>query len=50
MVLHMHTGSDILDAEVFLRGANLLYDAAREFDELEFMDFGSGFKVKYKER
>lgn len=47
--LHMHTGSDILDAEVFLRGAKLLYDAASEFEDLEFMDFGSGFKVKYKE-
>lgn len=47
--LHMHTGSDILDAEVFLRGANLLYEAARSFPDLEFMDFGSGFKVKYKE-
>ncbi|MEY2923688.1 MAG: hypothetical protein RLZZ337_228 [Bacteroidota bacterium] len=47
--LHMHTGSDILDAEVFLRGANLLYQAAKEFKDLEFMDFGSGFKVKYKE-
>ncbi len=47
--LHMHTGSDILDADVFLRGANLLYKAAQEFKDLEFMDFGSGFKVKYKE-
>ena len=47
--LHMHTGSDILDAEVFLRGAALLYEAAKSFDDLEFMDFGSGFKVKYKE-
>ena len=47
--LHMHTGSDILDAEVFLRGARLLYEAAKSFEDLEFMDFGSGFKVKYKE-
>lgn len=47
--LHMHTGSDILDADVFLRGAELLYQAASEFKDLEFMDFGSGFKVKYKE-
>ncbi len=47
--LHMHTGSDILDADVFLRGASLLYQAAKEFKDLEFMDFGSGFKVKYKE-
>ncbi|MFN5681972.1 MAG: diaminopimelate decarboxylase [Bacteroidota bacterium] len=46
--LHMHTGSDILDADVFLRGAELLFDAARSFPDLEFMDFGSGFKVGYK--
>jgi diaminopimelate decarboxylase len=47
--LHMHTGSDIIDADVFLRGAELLYDAAELFPDLEFMDFGSGFKVGYKE-
>lgn len=45
--LHMHTGSDILDVDVFLRGAELLLDAAKNFKELEFIDFGSGFKVKY---
>lgn len=45
----MHTGSDILDPDVFLRGAELLYEAAKEFPDLEFMDFGSGFKVPYKE-
>ena len=47
--LHMHTGSDILDAEVFLRGAELLFEAAMQFPDLEFMDFGSGFKVGYKD-
>jgi len=47
--LHMHTGSDIIDADVFLRGAALLYEAAKHFPDLEFMDFGSGFKVGYKE-
>jgi diaminopimelate decarboxylase len=47
--LHMHTGSDIVDADVFLQGANLLYDAAKIFPELEFLDFGSGFKVGYKD-
>ena len=46
--LHMHTGSDILDAEVFLRGAELLFDAAQDFKDLKYMDFGSGFKVAYK--
>jgi diaminopimelate decarboxylase len=47
--LHMHTGSDIVDADVFLQGAELLYDAASHFPDLTFMDFGSGFKVAYKE-
>lgn len=47
--LHMHTGSDIVDADVFLQGADLLYEAATHFPELQFMDFGSGFKVAYKE-
>lgn len=47
--LHMHTGSDIIDAQVFLRGAELLYDAATQFRDLVFLDFGSGFKVAYKE-
>ncbi len=45
--LHMHTGSDILDADVFLRGAEILFEAARTFTDLKFLDFGSGFKVKY---
>jgi len=47
--LHMHTGSDILDAEVFLRGADLLYEIADQFPNLTFMDFGSGFKVAYND-
>jgi diaminopimelate decarboxylase len=47
--LHMHTGSDILDADVFLRGADILFEAANSFKELEYLDFGSGFKVKYHE-
>lgn len=45
--IHMHTGSDILDIEVFLYAAEILFKAAREFDCLEFIDFGSGFKVPY---
>ncbi len=46
--LHMHTGSDILDADVFLQGAEILLEIAEKFDDLEFLDFGSGFKVPYK--
>lgn len=47
--LHMHTGSDILDAEVFLRASDILFDAAKNFANLQFIDFGSGFKVAYKD-
>lgn len=46
--LHMHTGSDILDVQAFMRGANLLLEVAHEFKELTYIDFGSGFKVGYK--
>jgi diaminopimelate decarboxylase len=46
--LHMHTGSDILDSDVFIRAAELLFEAAELFPDLEFLDFGSGFKVAYK--
>jgi len=46
--LHMHTGSDILDVEVFLQGADILFKTALEFEGLEYLDFGSGFKVPYK--
>ncbi|MCM4160186.1 diaminopimelate decarboxylase [Antarcticibacterium flavum] len=45
--IHMHTGSDILDIEVFLRASEILFDAAKNFKDLEFLDFGSGFKVPY---
>lgn len=46
--LHMHTGSDILDVGVFLQGSELLLETAFQFKELEYIDFGSGFKVAYK--
>ncbi len=47
--IHMHTGSDILDIEVFLYASEILFDTALNFENLEFIDFGSGFKVPYKE-
>ena len=46
--IHMHTGSDILDIEVFLHASEILFDTARKFKKLSFIDFGSGFKVPYK--
>ncbi|NNK11231.1 MAG: diaminopimelate decarboxylase [Flavobacteriaceae bacterium] len=47
--IHMHTGSDILDIDVFLYASEILFETARNFPDLEFIDFGSGFKVPYKE-
>lgn len=47
--IHMHTGSDILDIDVFIYASEILFEAAKNFDNLEFIDFGSGFKVPYKE-
>ena len=46
--IHMHTGSDILDIEVFLHASEILFEAAKQFKNLTFIDFGSGFKVSYK--
>ncbi len=46
--LHMHTGSDILDVEVFLKGAEIMLETAKEFKNLDYIDYGSGFKVAYK--
>jgi len=48
--IHMHTGSDILDIDVFMRASEILFDVAIQFKGLEFIDFGSGFKVAYKEK
>lgn len=45
--LHMHTGSEIKDVNVFLAGLDVMFEMARHFDTLEFIDMGSGFKVPY---
>ncbi|MBU2996853.1 diaminopimelate decarboxylase [Cellulophaga baltica] len=47
--IHMHTGSDILDIDVFLYASEILFETAKNFKKLDFIDFGSGFKVPYKE-
>lgn len=46
--LHIHTGSEIKEVEVFLRGVEILFEMAEHFQQLEFLDLGSGFKVPYK--
>jgi diaminopimelate decarboxylase len=46
--LHIHTGSDIKDADVFVKGMEVLFDIIPHFPELEIIDLGGGFKVPYK--
>ncbi len=45
--LHQHIGSNILDAKAFIRAMKLLLKSAREFSDLEFLDFGGGFGIPY---
>ena len=46
--IHMHTGSDIVDTDVFLRATEIMFETAAHFKELDYIDFGSGFKVSYR--
>lgn len=47
--IHIHTGSDIYAMEVFKEGAKVVFEVAQDFPDLDFIDFGGGFKVPYKE-
>jgi diaminopimelate decarboxylase len=46
--LHIHTGSEIIEVDVFLKMAEMLFGIAPDFPSLRFLDFGGGFKVAYK--
>ncbi|WP_421763342.1 diaminopimelate decarboxylase [Ekhidna sp.] len=48
MGVHVHTGSDILDADIFIKAAELVFSVVEKFDTVTHIDFGSGFKVAYK--
>ena len=47
--LHIHTGSEIVDADVFVKSIEILFDLIPQFKELTFIDLGGGFKVPYKD-
>ncbi|MBX2951097.1 MAG: diaminopimelate decarboxylase [Leadbetterella sp.] len=47
--LHQHTGSDIKDGETFLQAAEVMFELAMSFGNLQYLDFGGGFKVAYRE-
>src|SRR4030095_15928792 len=42
--LHIHTGSEIKDVDVFVKGIEVLFDIVPHFNELESIDLGGGFK------
>ncbi|MBN8787156.1 MAG: diaminopimelate decarboxylase [Terrimonas sp.] len=46
--LHIHTGSEIKDVDVFVKGIEVMFEAAKHFPELEIIDLGGGFKVPYE--
>lgn len=46
--LHIHTGSELTDLDVFMKMADILFGFARNFKDLRFLDFGGGLKVPYK--
>lgn len=47
--LHIHTGSDIQDVDIFVKGIEVLFDIIPSFKELASIDLGGGFKVPYKD-
>ena len=46
--IHVHTGSDILDVDIFIKAAELVFSVVERFDTVTHIDFGSGFKVAYR--
>ena len=46
--LHIHTGSEIKEAAVFVKGIEVLFDLIPHFPEIEVIDLGGGFKVPYQ--
>lgn len=47
--VHQHTGSDIKTPEAFVQVADIIFDFALNFPNLQFIDLGGGFKVAYKD-
>lgn len=47
--LHMHTGSEIKDPDVFLQGLDIMFQLSESFPNLKYLDMGSGFKIPYQD-
>ena len=46
--LHIHTGSEIKDIDVYIKGLELVLKLVKEFPTVTVIDLGGGFKVPYK--
>lgn len=47
--LHMHTGSEIKDPDVFLQGLEIMLELIPHFPHVKYIDMGSGFKIAYQD-
>ena len=47
--LHIHTGSDITKNNQFKEGVKKIFSIARDFKNIESIDFGGGIKIPYYE-
>lgn len=45
--LHLHTGSEIKEVDVFIKGLELILALTHHFPDLTVVDLGGGFKVPY---
>ncbi len=48
--INQHIGSLFMEPEAYLAGVNVLFDIARHFDNLEFIDCGGGFGINYQKQ
>jgi len=46
--LHLHSSHVILDKAVFEKGVKSLFEIARQFEHLEYIDLGGGIMVRHK--
>ncbi len=46
--LHIHTGSNVKDVDDLNKSVAVLFDVVSQFEGVEYIDIGSGLKIKYR--
>ena len=46
--IHIHSSHVIMSREIFMKGAAIVFDIARHFKDLAYLDFGGGISVPHK--